>query len=251
MKCTRWIAVLIAMGIMGACAKAHPHLTPAQLTHVDLPPAESGTVESEDRMDITIPAFDPLTASGASDQIKARFRGTDRKTPKTTIATGSREHFDTITALAASLPSDDNMLHHSPPIQRDTMTRATEEMRNVQVPAWIYAIKYESDQDWHVIIGTDPSAGAKTFFNAEISGLPTASAESFAKLLAARNALADILDNDLPSGSGYRKFSDPIPVVVEGSLFFDVDHAAGVVGPNGMQPKTAWEIHPITKLSVQ
>ena len=32
------------------------------------------------------------------------------------------------------------------------------------------------------------------------------------------------------------------------SAGFDVDHAAGVVGPGNFKPKTAWEIHPITKL---
>jgi hypothetical protein len=33
------------------------------------------------------------------------------------------------------------------------MTRATEQQRNVRVKAWIYAIKFESDNDWHVIFG--------------------------------------------------------------------------------------------------
>jgi hypothetical protein len=41
---------------------------------------------------------------------------------------------------------------------------------------------------------------------------------------------------------------------VEGALFFDVDHAAGVVGPTQptpMRPKTAWEIHPVTNVKLQ
>jgi hypothetical protein len=66
-----------------------------------------------------------------------------------------------------------------------------------------------------------------------------------------RQKLADILVNQLPAGSGYRKYTFPIPVVVDGSLFFDVDHAAGVVGPAGMRPQTAWEIHPVTRLALQ
>src|SRR5437879_2768710 len=41
---------------------------------------------------------------------------------------------------------------------------------------------------------------------------------------------------------------DPVHVRITGSIFFDVDHAAGVVGPGNFKPKTAWEIHPITKL---
>jgi hypothetical protein len=39
-------------------------------------------------------------------------------------------------------------------------------------------------------------------------------------------------------------------VLIEGSLFFDIDHAAGVVGPEGKRPKKAWEIHPITKIKL-
>jgi hypothetical protein len=39
-------------------------------------------------------------------------------------------------------------------------------------------------------------------------------------------------------------------VRIEGSLFFDVDHAAGAVGPANMKPKSAWEMHPITKITL-
>jgi hypothetical protein len=39
-------------------------------------------------------------------------------------------------------------------------------------------------------------------------------------------------------------------VTVEGSLFYDVDHAPGAVGPRDMKPTTAWEIHPITQIQV-
>ena len=57
--------------------------------------------------------------------------------------------------------------------------------------------------------------------------------------------------NDLPAGPKYRVYDHPLPVIVEGPLFFDVDHGAGTVGPSGMKPRTAWEIHPITKLRLQ
>ena len=131
------------------------------------------------------------------------------------------------------------------------MTRAVEENRNVRVPAWIYAIKFEADADWHVILGSDPSGTTQTFFNGEVSGLPLASSPDFSTLLRVRKSLAKILGKDLPTGSGYNKYDPPLPVTVEGSLFFDVDHAAGVVGPTGMRPQTAWEIHPITRLSAR
>lgn len=245
------LRLIVAVLVVGGCALKPPRVPAARLTFTDLPVSESGFTENETEMDITIPAFDPLTAAGPADQIKAKFRGVDRKTPKTTVVTATQQNFGDIVALAQSLASDNSMMNHTPPIERDTMTRATEEQRNVRVTAWIYAIKYEADQDWHVIIGTNPAATPKTFFNAEISGLPGNSAAAYQKLLAVRQKLADILTNNLPAGSGYRKYDFPIPVVVDGSLFFDVDHAAGVVGPTGMRPQTAWEIHPVTRLALQ
>jgi hypothetical protein len=105
-----------------------------------------------------------------------------------------------------------------------------------------------------VILGTDPSAGPRTYFNAEGSGLPGNAAPAFAKLKKVRQALVDVYGDLLPKGTNYRAFTVPAPVVVDGSLFFDVDHPAGEVGPQKpvkMQPKTAWEIHPITSLRRQ
>ena len=182
------------------------------VTHTTVPAAESGFVENEAEMDISIPAFNPLGAAGVVDQIHASFRGVDRKTPKTTIATAPAETFTDLAALVATLPSDAAMRNHQPAIARNIMTRANEEQRNVKVLAWIYAIKYEADQDWHVIIGTRPSDATKTFFNAEISGLPTATATAHDTLLKVRTKLAAILNNQLPAADSYFKYDTPIPI---------------------------------------
>ena len=245
------LMLIVLLLLSSSCARARPRLTPTQKAFVDLPASEWSGAEREDEMDITIPAFDPLTAADPAEQITMRFRGVDRKAPKTSIVSAGREDFDDLDALINSLEDDDDMRNHNPPIEHDTNVRAVEEKRNVRVNAWIYAIKYEADQDWHVIIGTDPSLGAATFFNAEVSGLPSNAANSYQKLLSVRKALAYMFDNDLPTGSGYRKYTEPIPVIVDGSLFFDVDHPAGAVGPAGMRPDTAWEIHPVTRLKLQ
>lgn len=125
------------------------------------------------------------------------------------------------------------------------------EQRNVHVSAWIYAIKYETDNDWHLITGTDPNGGDPHYVNAEVSGLPPRTAGSYATLLGVRKSLAGILDDDLPGPGSYRKYDPPIAVAIEGSVFFDADHAAGAVGPGDMRPTTAWEIHPITSLTEQ
>jgi hypothetical protein len=247
----RFILVFVLAAALGGCAAAKAPV-PKRWAYTVQPVAEWVTAEREEEMDFLIPAFDPLTAAGPADQIEARFRGKDRKGPKTSVADAPVEQFADLNALIATLPSDDDMRdHHQPPLETDSNTRVSEERRNVRVRAWIYAIKYEIDQDWHVILGTDPAQTAKTYFNAEVSGLPNKNAAAFPKLLQVRQSLAAILDEDLPGVGGYHSYADdPIPVMVEGSLFYDIDHAAGVVGPAGRRPKTAWEIHPITGLQL-
>lgn len=243
------VVAIVLSAALSACAAVK---APAakRWSYVVHPAAEWVTAEREEEMDFLIPAFDPLTAAGPADQIKAQFRGKDRKGPKTSIAeTQNIEDFAELDALIATLPSDDAMRDHQPPIDTDSNTRFDEEQRNVRVRAWIYAIKYEADQDWHIIAGSDPSKTQQTYFNTEVSGLPSSSTKAFQPLLEVRQSLADILENDLPSGSGYHSYEkNPIPVIIEGSLFYDIDHAPGVVGPSGRRPKTSWEIHPITRL---
>jgi hypothetical protein len=46
---------------------------------------------------------------------------------------------------------------------------------------------------------------------------------------------------------GYAQLT-PTHVQVTGSLLYDIDHAAGAVGPTGHRPKSAWEIHPVTSI---
>jgi hypothetical protein len=81
---------------------------------------------------------------------------------------------------------------------------------------------------------------------AEVSGLPESGADR-PRLLAARTQFQDFFAAQ-PIGTNYRRFSPPIQVMVSESLFFDVDHPSGAVGPVGLKPATAWEIHPVTAI---
>jgi hypothetical protein len=205
--------------------------------------------EDPKKMDPAIPPYDPLTAAGTANQIKAHFRGKDRKNAKISVVSSSAEKLDSIEALIKTLPKDDKMLHHKPKITTKSGDRVKEEKRVVRVAAWIYAIKYEDDQDWHLIVGTDPSKSKKTYFNCEVSGLPPTSAPDYQTLLSVRESLDRILGDDLPQPGSYTWYDEPIAVDIEGPLFYDVDHKPGAVGPSEAKPKTAWEIHPITSLT--
>lgn len=231
-----------------ACAPAIKKLTPMprHTVHAD---SEWAEPEREEEMDQLMPAFNPLTAKDPTDQLLLKFRGKDRNGAKTSIASASMESFDSIEDLIAALPPDSEMLNLNPPLEKDTNVRIAQERRNVRVKAWVYAIKYEADQDWHIILGTRPADATPTYFNAEVSGLPANNASAYKKLKKVRQTLAELFDWDLPS-SGYWEY-EPFGVIVEGSLFYDIDHKPGVVGPAATRPNTAWEIHPLTKLSAQ
>jgi hypothetical protein len=187
----------------------------------------------------------PLPAENA---VRAEFTGTSRKAAKTSIvpsANAPLEEFTTLDALLESLPSDADMAELN--ISRDADSdRVDEELRNVTVEAYLYAAKLEDDKDFHLILGTSPKLADRFFMNCEVSGLPEEGSPDRAQLQKVREQLLEVLGR-LP-GERYVKLTKPIQVRVEGSLFFDVEHPPGAVGPATMRPETAWEIHPISSI---
>ncbi|MDB6065486.1 MAG: hypothetical protein JWR26_1694 [Pedosphaera sp.] len=177
------------------------------------------------------------------------FAGTDRKAAKTSSSTGPQDTRADVAELLANLPeTDDNMMNHNPPISKSaTSGRVSEEEHNVVVTSgFIYAIAKESDNDYHIILGTAPG-GTPQFMNVEVSGLPSTGAFR-APLKQVRDKFQSFFGTAI-AGSGYHKMvGDPVPVRVTGSLFYDIDHAPGAVGPTGLKPTTAWEIHPVTDI---
>jgi hypothetical protein len=172
------------------------------------------------------------------------FRGTDRKTAKTSIVPGAPDTYSSLADLLDALPSDQTMLGMG--ISKDPGSpRVPDELHNVTVPAYIYASSKEKDNDYHVVLGSADASRTGTFMNAEISGLPTGSFRQ--RLTVPRQAFNEFFGNDLP-GRSYAIYDPPISVTVTGSLFYDVDHLPGVVGPDGYKPQTAWEIHPISTI---
>lgn len=176
------------------------------------------------------------------------FAGTDRKYAKTSyVERKDYEKFPNLEGLIATLPPDEKMLNHVPKISKSPDShRVTEEERNVMVNAFIYAITREKDNDYHIIIGSDPKRKKTQYFNVEVTGLPT-SGKYLPKLKQIR-ATCEAHLADVVKSSGYYEFDQPILVSVGGSLFYDIDHRPGAVGPQGKRPKTAWEIHPVTFL---
>jgi hypothetical protein len=177
------------------------------------------------------------------------FAGTDHKAAKLSVSNATTERFSDLSDLIGSLVPDDKMIHHNPKISKDeTSGRTNQEERNVRVKAFLFAASREADNDFHLIVGRDPKL-APTYMTMEISGLPPNSYASFGRINSARGAY-NFFASQLP-GAGYQFYRPPIPIEIEGSLFFDITHSTtGHPGPVDLRPDilTIWEVHPVTEI---
>jgi hypothetical protein len=179
------------------------------------------------------------------------FFGEARKAAKLALADAPVENLADVGALIESLASKSAMIRHRPKITTDQDSgRVAEENRNVRLRAFLYAASREADNDFHLIIGDDPNSEPPVYLTSEISGLPPADSDSFAALKSARDAYKTFFGDNLP-GASYDFYDPPIPIEIEGSLFFDMSHARGrSPGPPSLHPDmpTIWEIHPVSKI---
>jgi hypothetical protein len=182
------------------------------------------------------------------------FAGTSRKAAKLSIVAGGPEAFNDLRALINSLPADAGMINHKPKITTAaTSNRVKEEKRNVRVRTFLYAASHEADNDYHLIIGRDATKSPEMYMTVEVSGLPPRTSPHFDRLKAARDAFQAFFADDLP-GTSYDFYDPPIPVAIEGSLFFDMSHATGgKPGPASLRNKIPriWEIHPISRIEFE
>ena len=170
------------------------------------------------------------------------FHGIARKMPKTTVVTATAENFSVLKAFLSSLIPDNTIspkLHAMTKAQLEQ--RAPEEKRDIKLTkVFLIAIKREADNDFHMIIGD----GKGNFFNTENSGLVASSPQTLKDV---RKRVVTFMGGAFCQ-SQYQTFSPGIPIELEGSLFYDTEHAPGVIGPASARPVTSWEIHPITNI---
>lgn len=127
--------------------------------------------------------------------------------------------------------------------------RHPSERRNVAIDCLLIAVKHESDNDYHLILGDPGCNDPECFFNVEVSGLPLPDHPDFDVLHEIQDGFETFIDHANVSGS-YHFWVDPPLARVSGSLFYDISHAAGQVGPAGNRPWTAWEIHPVRTIEI-
>ena len=174
------------------------------------------------------------------------FSGKDRAIAKTSFVKGvPATSFNSISQLIASLTPDAVIR----PKLTTTSKRIADENKNVRLEKniFLYAMKSESDNDYHIIVGDNKTLSKATLLNIEISGVPKTGNAAIQKV-------RDFFETNFVQlcGTKYAVFTgNPIPIKISGSVFYDVDHPAGQVGPTGLRPKTSWEIHPIGEITMK
>jgi hypothetical protein len=135
---------------------------------------------SDDDEPVIIPPLPP----GAAPNMDS-FHGSARAAAKLSIASGTPDSFTDLGDVLDSLPSDQSMRDMG--ISKGPQSgRLSQEQALVTVTAFLYAASRESDNDFHCIVGRDPSLPAR-FMNVEVSALPPSGSEFLAALRAARN----------------------------------------------------------------
>jgi hypothetical protein len=227
-------------------------LTPARTGMAAAPGGAVGPTYQILITDQTDPYDAPVSLAAAATFAAAgdNFAGTDRKAAKLAISNAATESFTDLKDLIGTLVGDAKMIKHRPAIKKNaTQGRVKEEDRNVRVRAFLYAASRENDNDFHLILGRNPKSSA-IYMTMEMSGLPPKSSKSFARIQKARDAFKAFFGAKLP-GPSYHFYRPPIPVEIEGSLFFDITHAkGGHPGPADLRPDipTIWEVHPVTDI---
>lgn len=229
---------------------------PPQQTEPGAVGAQAATVYTILRTTELDPYEEPQTVEDIMSAFRAvpvsdNFAGTARKAAKLSIGSGAVENIPDLRDLINSLPQDSDMRNHNPPItQKPTSRRVREENRNVRVAAFLYAASRENDNDFHLIVGRNPTSAPPIYMTMEISGLPTKTSNSYNTLKAARDSFTQFFGTDLP-GTSYDFYDPPIPIQIQGSLFFDITHLTGPhPGPASLRPNipTIWELHPVTDI---
>lgn len=207
-------------------------------------------VDAYEKAATSIETLNAALAAAEAAPVGDDFKGTSRKAAKLSIANAPTKTFNDLKTLVNSLPSHEDMLKLKIKTTA-TSDRVAQEKRNVRGKVFLYAASREDDRDFHLIFGRDPDSSPEVYMTMELSGLPPASKPAFAKLKAARDAFKAFFGGDLP-GLSYDFYDPPIPVRIEGSLFWDASHAKGSrPGPKSLKSRmpVVWEVHPISKIT--
>jgi hypothetical protein len=239
---------------------------PPRAYPIEAAPSDSRTLSASVAMPTIMAARAPQGSLCTAKQTNSdghTFNGSAREVAKTTLPSAPLETFGTVAALRADIAkkSDDLVMIDAGISTKCDEVRTPAERRMVSVVGYLYAMKKEGDNDYHLILGTKTCKKSDCFMTAEVSGIPRLTANR-QELATARQHFETAIQQYVDDGNGatdggYFRFDPPIRVQVRGPLFYDADHKiktaprAGTVGPAYARPSTSWEIHPVTAIDLE
>jgi hypothetical protein len=180
------------------------------------------------------------------------FTGKVRKDAKTSFADAAVDTFRDVKQLRNSF-KDEEWMHKYSDARKQKAPRCKEEQKNVALTnVYLFAVSREDDNDFHLILGSNPAQGKnQVFISAEVSGLPDPASPHYAALKAVRETFKHYFADRYKKEQIFfvNEKRPPIKLeYIEGSLFFDNHHYNAYSGFNGFKAATAWEIHPVRVL---
>lgn len=157
------------------CAGCRSHTALAEKA-TELPPSvtlktakgQSYLLKSTAEKDRHKQAFEKENSGDPSE-----FIGKGRTGAKTQLANAPLETYKNLWVLLTSLPGDESMLMHDPAIGHEAKSpRVSEEQGNIQVKAWLFAVKRDPDNSYRLILGSYPTSNGASFMSAIVSALP-------------------------------------------------------------------------------
>ncbi len=192
------------------------------------------------------------TTKKRNPKLQDRFIGQIRSDVKTSFVNAIADTFESIKKLRNWLPSDEYM-HKSTEAKHNNTPRTKEENHNIYLyDLYIFGVKREDDNDYHVILGSSKSLdNGQAFLSAEISGLPDTSSIFFNQLYDLREKFMAYFGSEVTNEYVFVASVKNPPIHLDyicGSLFFDNHHYGGHSKIANYKVFTAWEIHPVTAI---
>ena len=199
--------------------------------------------------DSTLASTDTTTKSDAITDV---FTGKLRADVKTSYVNFPADTFFFIKDFHKWLP-DDEYMHKYSDARFNDRPRCKEENKNVVLAdLFIYGVKREDDNDYHIILGSSHKLHKdQPYFSAEISGLHDPSSASYQTLKAVRAKFKAYFGDDINKEYVFVASEKHPPIHIDyisGSLFFDNHHYSGHSSVQGFKVCSAWEIHPVTSI---
>lgn len=219
-------------------------------------PTISASEAAAEMSALALPSVDQLIA--------LPFAGSYRKTAKTQmVSTGKIEEFKTVAALVQNLRdtqpeqrvrAEYSKAHNGADLggTNDAPRIKPYETHRVAITGYIRAIKWEAagDNDFHVMVCDSAIPNDGVCFTVEVSGVPPSASAAVKKAFTlVRKQLLDIT-GVLGFADRFVRPDTPPRVRVEGAIFLDGKHSAGVVGPTDAKSPTAYEIHPVNRIEL-